>query len=84
MENGVDVSFSLARLASSSSQRTTWEGVRNPVASKTLRGMAVGDQVLFYHSNCKLPGVAGLTEVSGEVRPDESAWDPVSRIAELA
>ncbi|CAO1622024.1 unnamed protein product [Parajaminaea phylloscopi] len=75
LEKGVDVSFPLSRLASSESQRTTWEGVRNAVAGKTLRGMAVGDQVLFYHSNCKLPGIAGLTEVSAEPMPDESAWD---------
>lgn len=83
LERGVDVSFPLSRLASSPSQRTTWEGVRNPVAGKTLKGMAIGDQVLFYHSNCKLPGIAGLTEVSGEPRPDDSAWNPVGRCAQV-
>ncbi|PWN24937.1 DUF55-domain-containing protein, partial [Jaminaea rosea] len=76
LENGVDVSFPLSRLASSPSQRTHWEGVRNPAAGKTLRSMTVGDRVLFYHSNCKLPGVAGEVEVCTDPVPDECAFDP--------
>lgn len=75
-ENGHDVSFPLSTLASSPTQRTHWEGVRNAVAGRTLKGMHVGDRVLFYHSNCKLPGVAGEVEVCGEPVPDECAFDP--------
>lgn len=78
LEQGVDISFPLSRLASSSTKRTTWEGVRNPIAGKNLKNMKVGDKLLFYHSNCKLPGVAGEVEVCTEPRPDETAWDPVS------
>lgn len=78
LEQGVDISFPLSRLASSSTKRTTWEGVRNPVAGKNLKNMRVGDRLLFYHSNCKLPGVAGEVEVCTEPRPDETAWDSVS------
>jgi len=36
---------------------THWDGVRNPEACKFMRErMKVGDPVLFYHSNCKIPG----------------------------
>ncbi|KAH9854931.1 PUA-like domain-containing protein, partial [Lenzites betulinus] len=37
--------------------------------------MKVGDKVLFYHSNCKTPGIAGFAEVSKEAYPDYTAWD---------
>lgn len=43
---------------------TAWEGVRNAEARNLMKEMAVGDKVLFYHSNCKTPGIAGLAEVS--------------------
>lgn len=32
--------------------------------------------VLFYHSNCKDPGVYGTATVLVEGHPDESAFDP--------
>ncbi|KZP02340.1 hypothetical protein FIBSPDRAFT_880427, partial [Athelia psychrophila] len=37
--------------------------------------MKLGDKVLFYHSNCKLPGIAAFAEVSKEAHPDYTAWD---------
>lgn len=42
---------------------TPWEGVRNPEARNLMREMSLGDKVLFYHSNCKAPGIAALAEV---------------------
>jgi len=48
-----------------------WSGVRNYQARNFMRDeMKVGDQVLFYHSNTKPPGVAGVMEVSSEPYPD--------------
>ncbi len=47
-----------------------WEGVRNYQARNFMREMAVGDRVLFYHSSCKPPGVAGVAEVVREAYPD--------------
>ena len=38
--------------------------------------MKVGDKVLFYHSNSKPSGVAGLAKVCHEATPDSTAWDP--------
>jgi len=59
--------------------KTTWEGVRNYQARNSMRDvMKVGDMVLFYHSNCAPPGVAGLARVCREAYPDPSALDPQS------
>ncbi len=41
--------------------------------------MTVGDQVLFYHSNAKPPGVAGVCEVASEPYPDPTQFDPASK-----
>jgi predicted RNA-binding protein with PUA-like domain len=58
---------------------THWDGVRSYQARNAMREMAVGDQVLFYHSAARPPGVAGLAEVIRESYPDFTAWDPASR-----
>lgn len=36
----------------------------------------LGDQVFFYHSNCKEPGIVGIMEVTREGYPDYTAFDP--------
>ncbi len=41
-----------------------------------MRDMKVGDEVLFYHSNAKPPGIAGVARVSKEAYPDHFAFDP--------
>ncbi len=41
--------------------------------------MFVGDMVLFYHSNCKPPHVAGVAKVCRESYPDHTAQDPDSK-----
>ncbi len=43
-----------------------------------MREMAVGDRVLFYHSNAEPSGVAGLAKVARTVYPDHTSWDPKS------
>jgi len=40
-----------------------------------MKEMVIGDKVLFYHSNCKNPGIAAFAEVSKEAYPDYTAWD---------
>jgi predicted RNA-binding protein with PUA-like domain len=58
---------------------TPWSGVRNYQARNfMLKGMSVGDGVLFYHSSCPEPGIAGLAEVASAAYPDESQFDPKS------
>lgn len=56
-----------------------WNGVRNYQARNFMRdGMRVGDGVMFYHSNCKVPGIAGLARVASIAYPDETQFDPKS------
>jgi predicted RNA-binding protein with PUA-like domain len=56
----------------------SWDGVRNFQARNFMIDMRVGDLVLFYHSNAKPNGVAGIARVVGRARPDPTAWDPES------
>ncbi len=57
---------------------TCWEGVRNYKARNNMREMSVGDEVLFYHSNAKPPGVVGVARVCREAYPDHFAFNPES------
>lgn len=53
-----------------------WTGVRNYQARNfMLKEMKPGDPVLFYHSNCAQPGIAGLAEVASEPYPDPTQFD---------
>ncbi|EPQ58927.1 DUF55-domain-containing protein [Gloeophyllum trabeum ATCC 11539] len=70
---GMDVKFSVDDFECL--KTTAWEGVRNHEAKNLMKSMKVGDQVLFYHSNCKDPGIAGFAEVCKEAYPDYTAWD---------
>ena len=56
-----------------------WTGVRNYQARNFMRDdMRAGDGVLFYHSSCPEPGVAGLARVAGNLAPDSTQFDPAS------
>jgi predicted RNA-binding protein with PUA-like domain len=46
--------------------------------------MHVGDGVLFYHSSCPQPGVAGIAEVASTAYPDASQFDPKSEYFDAA
>ena len=53
-----------------------WNGVRNSQARNFMRdGMKVGDGVLFYHSNTKVPGITGTATVASGAYPDETQFD---------
>ncbi len=56
-----------------------WTGVRNFQARNFMRDqMEVGDGVLFYHSSCAVPGIAGVAEVASKSYPDPTQFDPAS------
>ena len=58
-------------------KRTNWDGVRNYQARNFMtQEMKVGDLVLFYHSNSKPSGVAGIAKVCKNAYPDFTALDP--------
>jgi predicted RNA-binding protein with PUA-like domain len=56
-----------------------WTGVRNYQARNFMRdAMRIGDGVLFYHSGCAVPGIAGIAEVASTAYPDPTQFDPAS------
>ena len=68
--------FSIDDLAAAPEQTTPWFGVRNYQARNFMREhMKVGDGVLFYHSSCEVPGIAGIARVASEAYPDASQFD---------
>jgi predicted RNA-binding protein with PUA-like domain len=57
-------------------QMTPWSGVRNYQARNFMRDeMSIGDGVLFYHSSCPEPGIAGIAEVASAPYPDKTQFD---------
>lgn len=71
---------SIDDLAGMPKKTVAWYGVRNYQARNFMRDqMEVGDQVLFYHSTCAEPGIAGLAEVASKAYPDETQFDRKSK-----
>jgi predicted RNA-binding protein with PUA-like domain len=68
--------FSIDDLLRAPKQTTPWFGVRNYMARNYMRdAMKVGDGVLFYHSSCAVPGIAGIARVASTAYPDDSQFD---------
>ncbi|MGC4097730.1 MAG: EVE domain-containing protein [Nitrospira sp.] len=67
--------FSIDDLMRSPKQTTSWDGVRNYQARNFMRSMAVGDLVLFYHSNADPPAIVGIAEVVKTAYPDSTQFD---------
>ena len=67
--------FSIDDLKRSPDQTTYWDGVRNYQARNFMRSMAVGDQVLFYHSNADPPAVVGIAKVVKTAYPDSTQFN---------
>ncbi len=72
--------LSIDDLARAPRHSAAWFGVRNYQARNFMRDrMQIGDQVLFYHSSCAEPGIAGLAEVCANAYPDETQFDRKSK-----
>ena len=70
---------SIDDLAKAPRKTVPWVGVRNYQARNFMRDeMQPGDGVLFYHSSCPEPGIAGLAEVASPAYPDATQFDPQS------
>jgi predicted RNA-binding protein with PUA-like domain len=55
---------------------TPWSGVRNYQARNFMRDeMSIGDGVLFYHSSCPEPGIAGIAEIASAPHTDKTQFD---------
>ena len=61
-------------------KREPWDGIRNYQARNMMRDdMKIGDEVFFYHSNCKEPGIVGIMKVASEPYPDPTQFDRQSK-----
>jgi predicted RNA-binding protein with PUA-like domain len=60
-------------------KREGWDGIRNFQARNFLREMRKGEQAIFYHSNAKPPGAAGIAKVVKVAEPDPTQFDPASK-----
>ncbi|MGE3608202.1 MAG: EVE domain-containing protein [Bacteriovoracaceae bacterium] len=78
MKSEPDV-FSFENLKNCPKQTEPWSGVRNYQARNFMRDeMKVGDLILFYHSSCEIPGVAGIASVASAPYPDPTQFDKKS------
>jgi predicted RNA-binding protein with PUA-like domain len=81
---------SIDDLAAAPAATLPWTGVRNFQARNFIRDqMAPGDDVLFYHSSCPQPGIAGLARIAGapvadatQFEPSNPYFDPRSNVAQ--
>lgn len=79
MKSEPDV-FGIEHLKKMKNKTEHWDGVRNYQARNMMRDdMKKGDQIFFYHSNCKEPGIVGVMKVVREGYPDFTAHDPESK-----
>jgi len=61
-------------------RRDMWDGIRNYQARNMMRDdMNIGDEIFFYHSNCKEPGIVGIAKVVSEPYPDPTQFDKKSK-----
>jgi predicted RNA-binding protein with PUA-like domain len=49
--------------------RTSWTGVKNPLAQKHLRAVRKGDRIFFYHTGDE-KAVVGIAKAGGDAYPD--------------
>ena len=69
--------YSYDDLANEKTGQGPWDGIRNFTSRNFMKDdMRIGDGVLFYHSSCPEPGVAGIAEVASEAYPDHTQFDP--------
>jgi len=60
--------------------KAEWDGIRNYQARNFMRDeMKVGDLVIFYHSNAKPPGAAGVARVASAPYPDPTQFQKKSK-----
>ena len=68
--------FGIKHLEAAARATTGWDGVRNYQARNFMRDrMCTGDGVLFFHSSCPEPGIAGLAEVASSAYPDPTQFE---------
>ena len=64
--------------------REGWDGIRSYQSRNFMREMRRGEQAIFYHSNAKPPGVAGICKIVKTAEPDPTQFDPSSKYYDAA
>lgn len=78
MKNEPDA-YSIDHALAAPDHTIPWDGVRNYQARNYMRDqMRVGDGVLYWHSSCAEPGIYGIARIAGNLRVDETQFDPAS------
>lgn len=57
--------------------KTSWTGVRNPLAQRHLRAIQKGDRIFFYHTGSEKV-VVGIAKAAGAPYPDPA--DPTGKL----
>ncbi|MGN0921259.1 MAG: EVE domain-containing protein [Cellvibrio sp.] len=71
--------YGIEHLAAEKNQTGRWDGIRNYQARNFIRDqIAVGDEVLIYHSGIKTPCVVGLAKIVKAAYPDPTQFNPES------
>lgn len=61
-------------------KKTLWDSIRNYQARNfMMKDMKLGDEILFYHSNAKPPGIVGIAKVSKKAQVDPTQFDKKSK-----
>ena len=54
--------------------KTSWTGVKNPLAQKNLRSVKKGDRIFYYHTGDE-KSVVGIAKAAGDAYPDPKDRD---------
>ena len=57
--------------------KTSWTGVKNPLAQKHLRSVKKGDRIFYYHTGDE-KSVVGIAKAAGDAYPDPK--DPAGKL----
>ena len=72
--------YSFATLRAES--RTTWDGVKNPLALKHLAAVRKGDRIFIYHTGDE-KAVVGVAEATSDAYPDPKKPDTKLLVVDL-
>jgi predicted RNA-binding protein with PUA-like domain len=63
--------------------KTTWSGVKNPVAQKNLRSVKKGDRVFYYHTGDEKQ-IVGIAKAIGDAYPDPEDKTGKAHVVDIA
>jgi len=63
--------------------KTTWSGVKNPVAQKHLHAVKRGDEIFYYHTGSE-KSVVGIAKALGDAYPDPHDKSGKSAVVDVA